>query len=74
MFSIEGVVRFVLYVLGCGLIFGLLFFLIDYVCTSFPVMAMFGKFAKIGLVILAVLVLIGIILSFMGHPIVNFGP
>ena len=72
MFSIEGVVMFVLYMLGCGLIFGLLFLLIDYVSSQFTVLAPFGKFAKIGLMILAVLVLIGVILAFMGHPIVTF--
>ena len=72
MFSIEGVVMFVLYLLGCGLIFGLLMYLINYVSGQFPSMEPFAKFARIGLVILAVLVLIGIILAFMGHPIVSF--
>ena len=69
--SIEAVVHFVLYVLGVGLIFGLLFWLISYVEREFPSISLFAKFARIGLVILAVLVLIGIVLSFMGHPIVR---
>ncbi len=69
--SIETVVTFVLYLLGCGLIFALLFYLINYVEGNFPDVAMFAKFARIGLVILAVLVLIGVILAFMGHPIVQ---
>lgn len=73
MISIEQVVWFVLYLLGAGLIFGLLLFLIGYVSDNFPVMAPFAKFAKIGLMILAVLVLISVILSFMGHPLVRFG-
>ena len=73
MISIEQVVWFVLYLLGAGLIFGLLVYLIDYVSANFPVMAPFAKFAKIGLMILAVLVLISVILSFMGHPLVRFG-
>ena len=70
MISITTVVMFVLYLLGAGLIFGLLNYLIDYVATNFPSAAPFTKFAKIGLVILAVLILIGVILSFMGHPII----
>lgn len=71
MFSIESVVMFVLYLLGAGLIFGLLNYLIDYVCNNFPTAAPFAKVAKIGLMVFAVLILIGVILSFMGHPIVN---
>lgn len=72
MFSIESVVMFVLYLLGCGLIFALLLYLINYVAGQFPGVEPFAKFARIGLVILAVLVLIGVVLSFMGHPIVVF--
>lgn len=70
--SIETVVAFVLYVLGAGLIFGLLIYLVNYLETEFPSIAMFAKFARIGLMVLAVLVLIGVVLSFMGHPIVTF--
>lgn len=72
MFSIESIVHLVLYLLGAGLIFALLMYLINYVSTEFPTMGPFAKFAKIALVILAVLVLIGVVLSFMGHPIVRF--
>ena len=72
MFSIEAVVMFVLYLLGVGLIFGLLNFLIGYVAGQFPGIEPFAKFAKIGLMILAVLVLIGIVLAFMGHPVIAF--
>ncbi len=71
MFSIESIVHLVLYLLGAGLIFGLLMYLIDYVSSQFPTMGPFAKFAKIALIVLAVLVLIGVILSFMGHPIVR---
>lgn len=71
MFSIESIVRIVLYLLGAGLIFGLLMYLIDYVSTQFPSVGPFAKFARIALVVLAVLVLIGVLLSFMGHPIVR---
>lgn len=69
--SIESVVWFVLYTLGAGAIFGLLLYLIKYVEGTFPEMALFCKFARIGLVILAILVLISIILAFMGHPIIS---
>lgn len=56
--------------LGAGLVFALLFYLIDYVSGEFPSIAPFAKFAKIGLMILAILILIGVILGFMGHPVV----
>lgn len=72
MFSIESVVMAVLYLLGCGVIFALLMYLINYVCGQFPSIEPFGKFARILLVVLMVLVLIGLMLSFMGHPIVSF--
>lgn len=71
MVSIEGIVAVVLYLLGAGLIFGLLNYLIDYVIANFPTASPFGKFAKIALIILAILVLIGVILGFMGHPVVR---
>jgi uncharacterized membrane protein YGL010W len=72
MMSIESVVRFTLYLLGCGLIFALLLYLVNYVSGQFPAAEPFAKFARIGLVIMAVLVLIGVVLSFMGHPLVTF--
>jgi hypothetical protein len=69
--SIEGVVWFIIYLLGCGAIFGLLLYLVNYVEQNFPMMQPFAKFARIALVVLAILVLIGIILAVMGHPIVR---
>lgn len=74
MISMDQVVRWVLYLLGAGLIFGLLHYLIDYTTRKFPAVAPFASIAKIGLVILAVLVLIGLILSFMGSPVFRVGP
>lgn len=73
MFSIESVVYLVMYLLGAGVIFGLLLYLINYVSAEFPTMGPFAKFAKIALVVLAVLVLIGVVLSFMGHQIIRMG-
>ena len=72
MFSIETVVRFIVYILGVGIIFGLLHGLICYVETKFPTTEPFIKFAHIALAIFGVLILIGIILSAMGHPIIRF--
>ena len=70
--SMEAVVMFVLYLLGAGCIFGLLLYLINYIESNFPDIGLFAKFARIGLVVLAVLVLIMVILSFIGHPLVTF--
>jgi hypothetical protein len=63
--DLSFVVWLVVYLLVAGAVFGLLFFLIDYVTRQFPSepMQLFGKVAKVGLVILAVLVLIGILVS-----------
>ncbi len=76
MIDLSTVVILVLYILAAGAVFGLLFWLIGYVERQFQgeVMTMFAKFARIGLVILAVLVLIGIIISiFGGTPIFRWG-
>lgn len=71
MISLEDVVWAVLYLLGAGLIFGLLFWLISY-CEkeASPSATVFFKFARIFLVVAAVFVLIGMILAFMGHPLI----
>jgi len=74
MGSMQGAVQFVLYLLGAALVFGLLMYLIDFVRDQFPSIEPFGKFAKIGLMVMAVLFLINVISSFMGHPLVRFGP
>lgn len=62
MISIEGAVRVVLYLIVGGLIFWLLWFLINYVNPPDP----FKKIANVILMILAVLVVIGILLSMVG--------
>lgn len=76
MIGIETVVWIVIYLLVAGLIFGLLYFLVNFIGTQVggAAGALFIKFGKIVLVILAVLVLIGILLSLVGHPLVRFGP
>ncbi len=62
--SIDTIVNLVVYLLVVGVVFGLL---------SFPGegMAMFCRFARIALVVLGVLLLIGIVLSLAGHPVVQ---
>jgi drug/metabolite transporter (DMT)-like permease len=71
MVNIETLVYAVLFLLGAGLILGLLFYLINYIATQFPDSnPLFFKAARILLVVFAVLILIGLILDLMGHPII----
>lgn len=65
----NSIVSFVIYLIGAGLIFGLLNYLIDYVTSNFPSSAPIAKFAKVGLMVFAILFLISVILNFMGHPV-----
>lgn len=69
MISIEGAVMVIIYLIVGGLIFGLLWWLIDYCAIPEP----FNKIARVVLAVLAVLVVIGILLSFIGHPIIRAG-
>jgi ABC-type glucose/galactose transport system permease subunit len=62
MISIQGAVTAIIYLIVGGLIFFLLNWLIDYVGIPEP----FHKIAKVILAILAVLVVIGLLLSFVG--------
>lgn len=63
MISITGAVHVIVLLLVCGLIFGLLLWLINVVSSKFPSFAPFANVAYVVLAILAVLVLIGILLS-----------
>jgi len=77
MIDLREVVGIVLYILIAGVVFGLLFFLVDYVGRQFPgeAMAMFVKLAKILLIVLAVLVVIGILIGLLGgQPMFRWGP
>lgn len=67
--SISGAVNVVIVLIVAGVIFGLLFFLVDYCTRQFPSVAPFAGVAKIILMILAVLVLIGILLSLLGYQV-----
>ena len=77
MINLQTVVMIVLYLLGAGLVFGLLFFLINYIAGQFPGegMNLFAKFARILLIVLAVLVVIGLIIQMVGGggPVFRWG-
>jgi uncharacterized membrane protein YGL010W len=69
MISIEAAVSIVITLIVLGLVFGLLLFLVNYCAAQFPTMQPFAGVARVVLMILAVLVLIGLILNFAGHPV-----
>jgi hypothetical protein len=62
MISLGAVVTLVLYLIVAGLIFWLLWWLIDYCAVPEP----FNKIARIVLAVLAVLVVISLLLSLVG--------
>jgi hypothetical protein len=62
MISISAAVMIIVYLIVAGLIFGLLWWLIGYIGLPAP----FDKFVRVILAILAVLVIIGILLSIVG--------
>lgn len=62
MISLSGAVTIIIYLLVGGLIFWLLWFLINYINPPEP----WKKVANVILMILAVLVIIGILLSLVG--------
>ncbi len=66
MISLTGAVQVIVYLIVAGLIFGLLWWLVGYCGLPEP----FNKFARVALAILAVLVIIGLLLSLTtGTPI-----
>jgi hypothetical protein len=74
--DLSFLVEIVVYLLIAGVIFGLFFFLIDYVARKFPSepMQLFANVAKVILVVVAVLALIGILLSAVpGGPTFRWG-
>ena len=75
MISLTSVVWIILYLLVAAAIFGLLLYLINYVGSQFPGGEPFIKVARIILVVLGVLVLIGLLLSLIsGQPLFRIGP
>lgn len=75
--SLSGVVKLIVFLLVAAGVFGLLFFLVEYIGKQFPGegSAMFVKFAKIALVVMGILIIITILLSFVGAvPAIRFTP
>ncbi len=62
MISLSGAVSIIIYLVVVGLVFWLLWWLVNYIAPPEP----FRKVANVILAILAVLVVIGILLSFVG--------
>jgi hypothetical protein len=71
MISLSMIVSVVIALLVAGLVFGLLFWLISYIGGQFPVATPFVRIANVVLMILMVLFLIGMLLSFAGHPVIQ---
>lgn len=70
MISLTGAVTLIIYLLVAGLVFGLLYWLVVYCEREFPGIPLFFKVARIALVFLAVLVLIGLLISIVsGQPV-----
>jgi hypothetical protein len=66
MISLQAAVTLFIYLLVAGLIFGLLWWLVGYLGLPAP----FDKACRVALAILAVLVIIGVLLSLVsGQPI-----
>ncbi len=66
--SIQGMVTTVVYLLILGAITWLLLWLVAYVNPPEPI----NKVARVIIVVFAVLCVIGVLLSLVGHPMVQF--
>jgi heme A synthase len=68
--SLGELVHVIVYLIVIGLVIWLLFWLIDYIAPPEP----FHKIANVILVIVGVLLVIGVLMSLIGHPLVSIGP
>ena len=68
MISLSALVQAVLFLIIAGLIFWLLWWLVNYVGLPEP----FAKVARVVLAVAAVFVLIAVLLSLAGHPVVTW--
>jgi len=76
MIDLAGVVHIIVWILVAAIIFGLLFYLIQVVGRLFPGEPgqLFIKVANVVLLVLAILVIIGFVLSFAtGQPLFKTG-
>lgn len=74
--SLGGVVQVIVFLIVAACVFGLLFWLLNYIGGKVPAESKpFIDIARVVLVVLAVLVLIGMLLSFAGiGPSIQFRP
>lgn len=70
LISLSGVVQLMVYLVVAGLVFWLLYFLINYIDPPEP----FKKVALVILMVCGVLICIGVLLKFAGVNIIEFGP
>lgn len=70
MIGIDTLVYVIVYLLIAGIICWLLYWLIGFINPPEP----FKKVATVILAVAAVLVVIGILLSLVGHPLIRWGP
>jgi len=68
VFSVESAVQTLVYLIVAGLIFWLLWWLVGYCALPEP----FNKVARVLLAVMAVLVIIGALLGFAGHPVIRW--
>lgn len=64
----ESVVEAIIWLVCLGVVFWLLNYLIDYINPPAP----FGKVSKVILMIASVVVLINVVMTIAGHPLVKF--
>lgn len=65
----EVVINALIWLICMGLVFWLLWWLVSYIALPQP----FDKVARVILALAAVIILIGIIMSIAGHPLVYWG-
>ena len=74
MIDLQSVVQIVVYLLVAAVVFGLLYWLVDKIGAMFQGSEPFVKIAKLILLILAVLICIGVLVSLVsGRPMFRWG-
>lgn len=66
--SLQGMVEVVIYIGLVGLVVWVLLWLIGFIGIPEP----FNKVARVTVVVMGVLILLNVLLSFAGHPLVNW--
>jgi len=68
MIDASSLIGILIYIIIIGCVFGLLWWLVGYIGLPEP----FNKVARVVLAVIAVLFLISILLSFIGHPVLKW--